>query len=142
MKSIKMLMMAAFALFSLSVFAQQTTSPDAKNKKTNTERVKYACPMHPEETADKPGKCSKCKMELTAVKQAEKSYVCPMHPEEKSDKPGKCSKCKMDLTEVKQPAKTYECPMHSDITSDKPGKCSKCKMDLKEKKDEHAGHNH
>jgi Cu(I)/Ag(I) efflux system membrane fusion protein len=142
MRSIKMLMISAFTFLSLVVLAQQPTTHDQKNKKAKTSQVKYACPMHPEETADKPGKCSICKMGLTAIKQADKSYACPMHPEEKSDKPGKCSKCKMDLTEVKQPAKAFVCPMHEDINSDKPGKCSKCKMDLKEKKDEHAGHNH
>lgn len=142
MRSIKMLMISAFTILSLGVFAQQTTTHDHKNKKTKTSQVKYACPMHPEEASDKPAKCSKCKMDLTAVKQADKSYACPMHPEETADKPGKCSKCKMGLTEVKQPAKTYVCPMHEDITSTKPGKCSKCKMDLKEKKDEHSDHQH
>ena len=142
MKSIRMLMIAAFTIFSLSVFAQQPASPDAKKKSTKTEKVKYTCPMHPEETADKPGKCAKCKMDLTEVKQESKVYTCPMHADETSDKPGKCSKCKMDLKEVKQEAKVYTCPMHADITSDKPGKCSKCKMDLKEKKDDHSGHQH
>ena len=29
---------------------------------------KYCCPMHPEETSDKPGKCSKCHMDLEKVK--------------------------------------------------------------------------
>jgi hypothetical protein len=26
--------------------------------------MKYCCPMHPNEVSDKPGKCSKCGMEL------------------------------------------------------------------------------
>jgi Cu(I)/Ag(I) efflux system membrane fusion protein len=142
MRSIKMLMMAAFTILSIGVFAQQQTTQDQKNNKEKSSQVKYSCPMHPEVSADKPGKCSKCKMDLAAAKPASKSYACPMHADITSDKPGKCSKCKMDLTEVKQVDKAYVCPMHAEITSDKPGKCSKCKMDLKEKKDDHSGHNH
>jgi len=63
----------------------------------------YACPMHPEVTSDKPGKCSKCGMDLTKSKKEQmqmevmKIYTCPMHPEVTSDKPGKCSKCGMDM---------------------------------------------
>ncbi len=58
----------------------------------------YSCPMHPEVTSDKAGKCSKCGMDLTkSTKEPMAMYSCPMHPEEKSDKPGKCSKCGMDL---------------------------------------------
>jgi hypothetical protein len=138
MKSIKVLMIAFFTILSIGLFAQQKTSSETKQTKVKTSQVKYACPMHPEETADKPGKCLKCKMDLTEVKQ----YSCPMHADITSDKPGKCSKCKMDLTEVKHTDKAYTCPMHADITSDKPGKCSKCKMDLVEKKDDHSGHHH
>jgi len=66
----------------------------------------YACPMHPDVTSDKPGKCSKCGMDLVKSKKEQ---------------------MKMDGL------KTYVCPMHADVTSDKPGKCSKCGMDLKEK---------
>jgi len=68
------------------------------------EQSKYSCPMHADVTSDKPGKCSKCGMDL---KKNEKEHM------------------KM---------KEYSCPMHADVTSDKPGKCSKCGMDLKEKK--------
>ena len=65
----------------------------------------YSCPMHPEVTSDKPGKCSKCGMDLVKSKEKTKTEV----------------------------AKTYVCPMHADVTSNKPGKCSKCGMDLKKK---------
>lgn len=30
--------------------------------------ITYACPMHPEETSDKPGKCPKCGMDLVKKK--------------------------------------------------------------------------
>jgi Heavy metal binding domain len=97
MKSIKVVMMTLFTILSIGLFAQQKTSSETKQTKIKTSQVKYACPMHPEETAVQPGKCSKCKMDLTEVKQ----YSCPMHADITSDKPGKCSKCKMDLVEKK-----------------------------------------
>ena len=58
--------------------------------------------MHSEITSDKPGKCSKCGMDLKASAaktshDAMKMYSCPMHSDVTSDKPGKCSKCGMDL---------------------------------------------
>jgi hypothetical protein len=65
--------------------------------------MNYSCPMHPEVTSDKPGKCSKCGMDLTKSKKENMKmevmnmYSCPMHPEVTSDKPGKCSKCGMDM---------------------------------------------
>jgi hypothetical protein len=62
--------------------------------------------MHAEITSDKPGKCSKCGMDL------------------------KASTAKTDHSAMKM----YSCPMHADVTSDKPGKCSKCGMDLKPSK--------
>jgi len=31
-------------------------------------KVKYHCPMHPDVTSDKPGKCPKCGMELVPEK--------------------------------------------------------------------------
>lgn len=40
-----------------------------KTSKTDTKKAaSYACPMHPEVTADKPGKCSKCGMDLEKKK--------------------------------------------------------------------------
>ncbi len=141
MKAIKMLMMAALTIFSVAVFAQDTTKQKSKMK---MEQMKYSCPMHPEVTSKKPGKCSKCRMDLTKSKKEQmkmevmKMYSCPMHADVTSDKPGKCSKCGMDMTKMKKDKmemsamKTYACPMHPDVTSDKAGKCSKCGMDLKE----------
>jgi uncharacterized paraquat-inducible protein A len=107
MKSIKMLMMAALTILSVSVFAQDSTNHKMKMQKVKSEKMKYSCPMHPEVTSDKPGKCSKCGMDLIRSKKEQmkmevmKLYTCPMHPEVTSDKPGKCSKCGMDLKENK-----------------------------------------
>ena len=94
-------MIAAFAILYLAGFSQDSKSQSSKKKKTLSEKVKYTCPVHPEETSDKPGKCPKCKMDLKEIKQESKVYSCPMHPEEISNKPGKCSKCNMDLLEKK-----------------------------------------
>ena len=144
MKSLKMLMMAAITILSVSVFAQDTAKH--KMSKHQTDKMKYSCPMHPEVTSDKPGKCSKCGMDLLKSNKEKmkmesmKMYSCSMHPEVTSDKPGKCSKCGMDLTRSKKEQmkmevmKMYTCPMHADVISDKPGKCPKCGMDLTEAK--------
>jgi hypothetical protein len=93
--------------------------------------ITYTCPMHPEVSAEAPGKCPKCGMFLEA-KAAEKTvYTCPMHPEVKADQPGKCPKCGMNLEKRTEKA-TYQyfCPMDADVVSDKPGKCPKCGMFL------------
>jgi len=144
MKSLKMLMMASITILSVSVFAQDTAKH--KMSKHQTDKMKYSCPMHPEVTSDKPGKCSKCGMDLVLSKKDHmkmgpmKMYSCPMHPGVTSDKPGKCAKCGMELVKSgkekmkMETMKMYTCPMHPDITSDKPGKCSKCGMALVVKK--------
>ena len=137
-------MVAAITILSVSVFAQDTAKH--KMSKHQTDKMKYSCPMHPEVTSDKPGKCSKCGMNLVLSKKdhmkmgSMKMYSCPMHPGITSDKPGKCAKCGMELVKSgkekmkMETMKMYTCPMHPDITSDKPGKCSKCGMALVVKK--------
>jgi uncharacterized paraquat-inducible protein A len=107
MKSLKMLMMAAFTIVSLSVFAQADTKTNTSTTTRKKDKQMYSCPMHPAVTSDKPGKCSQCGMNLMRS------------PKEKM---------KMEVM------KMYSCPMHADLTSDKPGKCPKCGMDLKERK--------
>ena len=130
-----------FATISPSIFAQ-------KSKTDTIQHIvyKYTCPMHLEIGSNKPGKCSKCGMNLVLSKKEQMktevadSYYCPMHPDVTSDTAGKCPKCGMDLVLSKKEQfkkevpKTYACPMHPDVVSDKPGKCSKCGMELKEKK--------
>ncbi len=39
------------------------TAADRKTQKKEATAM-YSCPMHPEETSNKPGKCSKCAMDL------------------------------------------------------------------------------
>jgi multidrug efflux pump subunit AcrA (membrane-fusion protein) len=104
---------------------------------------KFQCPMHPEVTSTKAGKCPKCGMDLeptsTKTTAAHSGYTCVMHPEVISQKPGDCPKCGMKLVakeakEVKEPSaqtKTqYTCTMHPEVISEKQGKCPKCGMDL------------
>lgn len=134
---------------SLSTFqpadAQSDKSSRTKDNTNSIKLVQYVCPMHPDITSDKPGKCSKCGMNLTLSKKEQMKadvvkYTCPMHPEIVSDKLGKCSKCGMNLTlSKKEQMKSdvvngYTCPMHPEVSNDKPGKCPKCGMNLVQKK--------
>ena len=108
MRSIKILMIAVITILSTSAFAQTKAKNTMKMQNPTMNSVKYTCPMHPEITSNKPGKCSKCGMSLTASKKEQmkmevmKIYTCPMHPDLTNDKPGKCSKCGMDLVEKKK----------------------------------------
>ena len=115
--SILIAVMISICLFVSNSFGQNTKSNKPNQSKTDTVKTIYMCPMHPEVISAKPGKCSKCGMDL--VKQEKKSdkivYTCPMHPEIKSDKPGKCSKCGMDLVKQENGVKTMGhgcCKMH------------------------------
>ena len=143
----KKIIFLAIAVVTLSAtFAQKGNSNSKENKTVVKTKTIYTCPMHPEVTSDKPGKCSKCGMDLVKSKKDQmkkkmvKIYTCPMHPEIISDKPGKCSKCGMNLKESEKEMASFSCPMHPEITSDKPGKCSKCGMDLKENKEKKLDH--
>lgn len=133
MKKVIILLIAITTSF--GSFAQKAKANSEANK-GGTIVSTYSCPMHPDEVSDKPGKCSKCGMDLALSTKEQmkmgvmKIYACPMHPDETSDKPGKCAKCGMDMKEIKKVAQTYSCPMHPDVTSEKPGKCSKCGMNL------------
>ena len=145
----KLFIIAVMFAGSLATFAQKAKANSKENAAGTVITTYYACPMHPDVTSDKPGKCSKCGMDLTLSKKEQlkkevvKLYTCPMHTDVTSDKPGKCSKCGMDLLLSKKEqlkrevVKLYACPMHQDVTSYKSGKCSKCGMDLVEKKIPH-----
>jgi hypothetical protein len=142
MKKFQILFAMLFALATTqSVNAQSNKSDRIKDNKASTTIVSYTCPMHPQETSDKPGKCSKCGMALTLskkelMKAGVVKYACTMHPEVISDKPGECAKCGRNLNlSKKEQMKSdvingYTCPMHADVTSNTPGKCSKCGMAL------------
>lgn len=46
---------------------KDSKSTNEMNSKTH-DMANYACPMHPEITSDKPGKCSKCGMDMVEKK--------------------------------------------------------------------------
>jgi rubrerythrin len=45
----------------------KNTNKEKELKSDNKARVVYSCPMHPEVTSDKPGKCPKCGMSLEKI---------------------------------------------------------------------------
>ena len=57
------------AIAAIATFALLSSAPaqDATPSAT-VPAAQYACPMHRDVKSDKPGKCPKCGMELTAVK--------------------------------------------------------------------------
>ncbi len=97
-------------LFTMSVtaYSQKAKANSAQNKSNTILATKnYTCPMHPDVKSDKPGKCSKCGMDLLLSKKEQlkkevtKNYNCPMHLDVTSNKAGKCPKCGMELKVVK-----------------------------------------
>jgi uncharacterized paraquat-inducible protein A len=70
MKKIFLLAVAVVSIASVNTFAQHAAEQKTNSiPKQKAEKMKYTCPMHPEVTSDKPGKCSKCGMELKEKKE-------------------------------------------------------------------------
>jgi hypothetical protein len=69
MKTIQLFFTAAILLVMTSAtFAQNAKDTLPKGKTTMATKIVYTCPMHPEVTSDKPGKCPKCGMDLVKKK--------------------------------------------------------------------------
>ncbi|MEO5562079.1 MAG: heavy metal-binding domain-containing protein [Chitinophagaceae bacterium] len=132
----------AFLITSPSLFSQTK----AGRIDTAQHATYYSCHMHPDVVSDKPGKCSKCGMDLSLTKKEQmkagvtKNYVCPVHMDITKHDPGKCPKCGKKLAlSTKEQMKTevmkiYTCPMHPEVALDKEGNCPKCGTALIEKK--------
>jgi len=132
-----MLLIASFASFAASA---QKSKANNTNTKPPVVTVQYSCPMHPDVVSNKPGKCSKCGMDLTLSKKEQlkqevtNTYTCPMHQEVVSNHEGICAKCSsrlvIDRTGSKQGVKIYTCSMHPQVASNEAGKCPICGMSL------------
>ena len=139
MKNIS-LITALLTVLSFGAIAQ--TKADKKD--TTQHMALYSCPMHPNQTMDKAGKCPICGMNMVLSgkeqmkKEVTKNYSCPTHADMVSNYTGKCSTCGSKLVAdrkgSKQVSMVYTCGMHPDVVSDKPGKCPICGMELVEKK--------
>jgi hypothetical protein len=128
----------------MSICSTAFSQTKADKKDTLQHSAFYTCPMHPDVTANKSGKCPKCGMDLVLSKKEElkkevtKTYHCPVHVDVVSNHSGKCSKCNSKLVTDRKGSKqarvVYTCGMHPDVESDKAGKCSVCGMELTKKK--------
>ena len=62
----KLLLISATTIILSVLMIECNNSSNDQPQKTATKEI-YQCPMHPEEKSDKPGKCSKCGMDLEKV---------------------------------------------------------------------------
>ena len=104
----KLFVLMLFLAGSYVTFAQSDKTEKSGKKATPAKiQTQYSCPMHPEVTSNKPGKCTKCDRDLTLSKKEQmkkevmKTYTCPMHSEVSSEKPGTCPTCSQKLVERK-----------------------------------------
>ena len=99
----KLFYIGGLVLVIVAVACNSNKDPHAEHK-VETKKDLYTCPM-PEDSvfSNKPGKCSKCGMDLVKMEATEHDthtaveYTCPMHPEIIRDKPGTCPICGMEL---------------------------------------------
>ena len=141
MKTISMLLVAILTTF--ATFAQKSKA-DSAIKNAPIVVAQYTCPIHPDVVSDKPGKCSKCGMDLVLSKKEQMkldvtkaTYTCPMHQQVISDKSGNCPYCNaklvVDRRSSKQRGTVYTCPMHPNVTVTEEGKCPICGLALQPK---------
>lgn len=70
----RILSLLIIVLLGSTSYAQHNHSPDSINStKKHSISAHYTCPMHPEVTSDKPGKCPKCGMDLVPVESTSES---------------------------------------------------------------------
>ena len=99
-----LIILVLLVVISNTIFGQKESRTKQKKEQTNTVKVQYTCPMHPDITSNEAGKCSICGRQLVVVdrrgsKQGNITYVCPMHPGVTANKAGKCPKCGMVMIE-------------------------------------------
>ena len=75
--ALRLFLLMVFVIFPISVSAQ--TRP---NQKPAAKKVVYSCPMHPDYTSTKPGRCPRCGMDLRPVQPESSSSPSPGAAEE------------------------------------------------------------
>lgn len=63
-----LILVIVLAAGTMTTFAQSAKETLPKGKTDTAFKTVYTCPMHPEVTSDKPGKCPKCGMDLMKKK--------------------------------------------------------------------------
>jgi hypothetical protein len=63
-KFIPVILFAFLFVFTACQPTKDKQESELNENSTDSTKMSYACPMHPEITGDQPGKCSKCGMDL------------------------------------------------------------------------------
>ena len=89
----------------------------------------YACPMHAEVTATKPGRsCPKCNMKLIARERGEGR---PVNPASRpGDQTAEATATRVRALEGLAPTYEFACVMHPEVRQAQEGVCPKCGMPL------------
>ena len=106
MKTTSILIVVIAVTFIVPVMCQNNQA----SQQTTQTKVSYVCPMHPEETSDKPANCSKCGMAL--VKRTTTAIQKPADVQQKQTPQDKIAKAKGLLKEAKDElmdAEKYGC---------------------------------
>jgi Cu(I)/Ag(I) efflux system membrane fusion protein len=112
-----------------SVMEMPASPSDQSVQHTHKAATIYQCPMHPEETSDKPGRCSICGMFLQPQEPSADSAAQDTGTRQK-DEPSTPQAMVHEHDHDHEPAALYRCPMHPDEASGQPGRCSICGMYL------------
>jgi Heavy metal binding domain len=86
---------------------------------TDSSKITYICPMHPEVISDKPGQCPKCGMDLVLKQKEEKEQGMNCMDTEKCRQMG----CNMDHCKGNSGGRNGQCPMMKEHNSNEHSGC-------------------
>lgn len=140
MKSLKMLMMAALTILTISVFAQSNSTRSKKEQMKMEVMKTYNSPVQNDIKSDMPGKNKKGgSTSSLSSKEQMKMEVMRGTPDTQYqnvavDKSSNCPLCMTLLNgtpkeQMKMKVMGYKCPMKIDTAGKQPGRCSMCGMD-------------